>query len=326
MPRLSQSEFLIVRNLRKYYYTAKAGLFSRPFPIKAVDGVTFTVIKGESFGLVGESGCGKSTLARCIIRLEEPTGGEVFLGGEGILALPKKELQAFRQKMQIIFQDPYSSLNPRKKALDIIAEPLVIRGGLDRKDRLERARWLMSIVGLRPEMEARYPHEFSGGQRQRIGIARALALNPELIIADEPLSALDVSIQAQVINLLQDLQDQFQLTYLFISHDLSIVKHVSDRVGVMYLGHLVEIGTRNQVYTHPLHPYSQALLQSVPVPNPFVPRKRWVLEGDVPSPLNPPKGCPFHPRCSKHFSTCQEERPELREIAPDQFVACHLDA
>lgn len=322
---MSQSEFLIVRNLRKYYYTGKTGLFSRRLPIKAVDGVSFTVIKGETFGLVGESGCGKSTLARCVIRLEEPTAGEVFLGGESILALPKKEMQALRPKMQIVFQDPYSSLNPRKKALDIIAEPLVIQGGLDRKERLERVRWLMNIVGLRPEMEARYPHEFSGGQRQRIGIARALALNPELIIADEPLSALDVSIQAQVINLLQDLQDQFQLTYLFISHDLSIVKHISDRMGVMYLGHLVEIGTRNQVYTHPLHPYSRALLQSVPVPNPFISRKKWVLEGDVPSPLNPPEGCPFHPRCQARLSVCQKERPELREIGLGHFVACHLE-
>jgi oligopeptide/dipeptide ABC transporter ATP-binding protein len=323
---LDQDRFLIVQNLRKYYYSGKEGFFSRKqVCVKAVDGVSFDVKKGETLGLVGESGCGKSTLARCVMRLEEPTAGEILLGKDNVVLLGKKEMKAFRRKMQIIFQDPYSSLNPRKKVIDLIAEPLVIQGGLSRKERVEKVRWLMDLVGLRPEMESRYAHEFSGGQRQRIGIARVLALNPDLIVADEPLSALDVSIQAQVINLLQDLQDKFQLTYLFISHDLSIVKHISNRVAVMYLGHIVEIGSRRGLYENPIHPYSRALLKSVPVPNPFIVRQRIVLEGDVPSPIDPPGGCPFHPRCRDRLPVCQEEAPPLRELASDHWVACHLE-
>jgi oligopeptide transport system ATP-binding protein len=294
--------------------------------VHAVDGVSFNIYKGETLGLVGESGCGKSTTGRAILRLYKPTAGQVIYDGINLASLSEREMRKMRRKLQIIFQDPYASLNPRMTVADIVGEPLVVHRVANGKEVRDRVQELLSLVGLNPAFADRYPHEFSGGQRQRIGVARALALQPDLIICDEPISALDVSIQAQVVNLLEDLQKQFELTYLFIAHDLSMVRHISDRVAVMYLGVIVELAERDELYDHPLHPYSQALLSAVPIPDPMAEEKRHrvILEGDVPSPVNPPSGCRFRTRCPIAESICTDEKPEWREIKSGHFVACHF--
>jgi peptide/nickel transport system ATP-binding protein/oligopeptide transport system ATP-binding protein len=319
------SNYLLeVKNLSKYF-PIKSGVFQRTVGyVKAVDQVSFYIKKGETFGLVGESGCGKSTTGRTILRLIEPTSGEVWFEGKNILELNRREMRKMRKDLQMVFQDPYASLNPTMTVGEIIEEPMQVHKLYTPKERQERVKELMEKVGLNPALVERYPHEFSGGQRQRIGIARALSLNPKLIVADEPVSALDVSVQAQVVNLLEDLQEEFELTYIFIAHDLSVVKHISDRVGVMYLGRMVEMAPKKKLYEEPAHPYTQALLSAVPVPNPKTKRERIILKGDVPSPANPPRGCAFHPRCPKAFDRCKEERPELIHIGNEQYVACHL--
>jgi len=318
-----QKALLEAVNIVKYF-PIKGGVFLKEIAaVKAVDGVSLTIQEGETVGLVGESGCGKTTFGRAILRLEEPTSGEIYFEGQSILDYDKKKMQALRKKMQIIFQDPFSSLNPRKTVAHIIGEPLLVHGMHSRAQRDERVLELLTVVGLRKEHMRRYPHQFSGGQRQRIGVARALALNPRLIVCDEAVSALDVSIQAQVINLLKDLQDDFGLTYLFISHDLSVVEHVSDRVAVMYLGKIVEFAPSKILYKKPLHPYTQALLSAVPVPDPALKRSaRIILKGDVPSPIDPPTGCKFHPRCLYARESCGRSEPELKEIEKDHFAAC----
>ena len=320
------ADILEVRNLQMYFPVTSGIIFQRKVAdIKAVDGVTFSIKKGETLGLVGESGCGKTTAGRCILQLYEPTAGDVLFEGQRLNDLSTKEMIPFRRKMQIIFQDPYGSLNPRMTCGDIIGEPLIIhkltKGKGEYNDRIAE---LLTVVGLNPYMADRYPHEFSGGQRQRIGIARALAVNPSFIVCDEPVSALDVSIQAQVINLLEELQDQFGLTYLFIAHDLSVVRHISDRVAVMYLGHIVEIADRDELHENPQHPYTKALLSAVPIPDPVLEaqRERVVLTGDVPSPMNPPEGCVFHTRCPSMIDDCTLSMPELREVSPGHYVAC----
>ncbi len=294
--------------------------------VKAVDGLTFDIHQGETLGLVGESGCGKSTTGRAILQLYKPTAGQVIFEGEDITAMRGESLRKMRRRMQMIFQDPYASLNPRMTVGNIVSEPLEVHSLFNGKERREKVKELLDVVGLNPYFVNRYPHEFSGGQRQRIGVARALALNPDFIVCDEPISALDVSIQAQVINLLEDLQQEFGLTYLFIAHDLSVVRHISDRIAVMYLGKLVELTTRDELYANPMHPYSQALLSAVPIPDPVVEEKRQrvILEGDVPSPANPPKGCNFCTRCPKAFEPCYETEPEFKEIESGHWVACHL--
>jgi oligopeptide transport system ATP-binding protein len=319
------SEYLVeVRDLKKHF-PVRGGIFSRVrASVKAVDGVSFGIYPGETLGLVGESGCGKTTTGRCILRLLEPTSGEVVFAGQDILQFSRSEMRRLRKEMQIIFQDPYGSLNARMTVGDIIGEAFTVHGIARGKDRAEKVKELLEVVGLSPYHARRYPHEFSGGQRQRIGIARALALKPKLIICDEPVSALDVSIQSQILNLLEDLQEDFGLTYLFIAHNLSVVQHISERVGVMYLGNLVELAPKDRLYSSPKHPYTVALLSAIPVPDPDMRKTRILLEGDVPSPLNPPSGCTFHTRCPKARAECKDSRPEWREVSPGHFVACHL--
>jgi oligopeptide/dipeptide ABC transporter ATP-binding protein len=318
------SPLLEVRQLVKHF-PVKTGLLQRTVGrVHAVDGISFEIGHGETLGLVGESGCGKSSAGKAILKLIEPTSGEIRVNGTRIDRLSRSAMRPWRRQLQVVFQDPYSSLNPRLSVHDIIAEPLVnygIAGGSALDDRIHE---LAQKVGLRADALTRYPHEFSGGQRQRIGIARALALHPSLIVCDEPVSALDVSVQAQVINLLCDLQQEFQLSYLFVAHDLAVVEHISHRVAVMYLGKIVELADKAALFAHPQHPYTEALLSAVPAPNPDAPKTRIILKGDVPSPINPPPGCRFHTRCPYAFSRCSEEEPEMREIAPGHHVACHL--
>ena len=323
----SQDNILVdVRHLKMYFPVTAGIVFQKTVAqVKAVDDVSFFVRRGETLGLVGESGCGKTTTGRAILQLYRPTAGEVFFEGQDLAKLKAREVRPFRRRMQMIFQDPYASLNPRMSAGKIIGEPLVVHKLVKgRKEYRGRVAELLEVVGLNPYMADRFPHEFSGGQRQRIGVARALAVRPSLIVCDEPVSALDVSIQAQVVNLLEELQEQFDLTYLFIAHDLSVVRHISDRVAVMYLGHIVEVASRIDLYENPLHPYTQALLSAVPIPDPVLEatRERIILTGDVPSPLNPPSGCVFHTRCPIAIDECSGDVPDLREVEKDHWAAC----
>lgn len=323
----SQEQPLVqVVDLVKYFPVRKGFFAGEAAHVHAVDGVNLDILRGETLGLVGESGCGKSTLGRLILRLEKPTAGKVLFEARDISELSAHDMKEVRRKMQVIFQDPYSSLNPRKSIRSILMEPLVIHRIGSRSERLQKVEQLMADVGLRPEYLDRYPHEFSGGQRQRIGIARALALNPSLIVADEPVSALDVSIRSQVLNLMEDLQEKYGLTYLFVSHDLSVVEHISDRVAVMYLGKIVEIGSKADIYDRTLHPYTEALMSAVPIPDPKAKRKRIILEGDVPSPINPPSGCRFHPRCWLRIPICSEMEPPLHDEGGAHSAACHVRA
>ncbi len=316
-PQHSTNELVRVRGLVKHF-----AVEGSDDVVRAVDGVSFEIFAGETLGLVGESGCGKSTVGRCLLRLIEPTSGEIRFEGRDILALGKQELRAIRRQMQIVFQDPYASLNPRMKVGDIVGEPLVIHRIGTKSERRDRVAELLKRVGLDPDYRNRYSHEFSGGQRQRIGVARTLALNPKLIVADEPVSALDVSVQAQVVNLLQELQEEFGLAYLFISHGLAVVEHISTRVAVMYLGRIVEVATAADLYAQPLHPYTKALLSAIPVPDPKHKRDRIVLQGDVPTPINPPSGCRFRTRCPIAIDECARIDPELREVLPGHTAAC----
>jgi oligopeptide transport system ATP-binding protein len=324
----SEKEVLLrVDNLVKHFPITQGIILQRQTgAVHAVDGISFDIYKGETLGLVGESGCGKSTTGRTILQLYRPTAGSVHFEGRDLAKLSSEEMRQVRRRAQMIFQDPYASLNPRMTVGEIIGEPLMIYKIMKGQELRDRVASLLELVGLNPAYSNRYPHEFSGGQRQRIGVARALALNPSLIVCDEPISALDVSIQAQVVNLLEDLQKELGLTYLFIAHDLSMVRHISDRVAVMYLGVIVELTDREELYNNPLHPYTQALLSAVPIPDPFAEEKRQriILEGDVPSPVNPPSGCRFRTRCNLAVDICAKERPEFREVKPGHFVACHL--
>ncbi|CCC58088.1 MULTISPECIES: ABC transporter ATP-binding protein [Caloramator] len=309
----------------KKYFPMKGGFFNRTVNyLKAVDGVSFFINRGEVLGVVGESGCGKSTTGRTILKLLEPTDGKIVFDGEDITKLEGEALRKKRKEMQLIFQDPYSSLNPRMTVGEIIGEPITIHEKVSRAEKLERVKELLNKVGLSPYHVRRYPHEFSGGQRQRIGIARALALNPKFIVADESVSALDVSIQAQVINLFEELKEEFKLTYMFISHDLSVVRHISDRISVMYLGRMVEMAETEELFNNPMHPYTQALLSAVPIPNPKLKKDRIILQGDVPSPINAPKGCVFHTRCRYAMDVCKHFVPEFKEIEDGHFVSCFL--
>jgi oligopeptide transport system ATP-binding protein len=325
---MTQPDVLLkVENLVKHFPIMRGTIFRKQVgAVRAVDGISFDVRKGETLGLVGESGCGKSTTGRAILQLHRPTSGHVFFENTDLVTLKGEDLRKMRRKMQMIFQDPYASLNPRMTVGEIIGEPLLVHNLASRKEAETKVEELLELVGLNPAFANRYPHEFSGGQRQRVGVARALSLNPSLIVCDEPISALDVSIQAQVVNLLEDLQQQFNLTYLFIAHDLSMVRHISNRVAVMYLGNIVELTSRDELYANPLHPYTQALLSAVPIPDPTVEatRKRQILKGEIPSPVNPPSGCHFRTRCPLAEQICSDVAPEFREIQPDHFVACHM--
>jgi oligopeptide transport system ATP-binding protein len=323
----SNNELISVRDLKKYFPIRKGILFDRKVgDVKAVDGVSFDIIRGETLGLVGESGCGKSTTGYAILFLDKPSQGDILFDGVSLSRLSERELRKMRPRMQIIFQDPYASLNPRMTVGELVGDPILIHTKKSKAERRERVLELLDLVGLNRAFERRYPHEFSGGQRQRIGIARALALNPDFIVCDEPISALDVSVQAQVVNLLEDLQEQFGLTYLFIAHDLSMVRHIANRVMVMYLGKMMELAARDELYDDPLHPYTQALVSAVPVPDPEIEmeRKRIILTGDVPSPSDPPPGCVFHTRCNMAEERCRVEVPHFREVKAHRFVACHL--
>jgi oligopeptide transport system ATP-binding protein len=318
---------LKVDNLVKHFPIMRGTIFRKQVgAVRAVDGISFDVRRGETLGLVGESGCGKSTTGRAILQLHRPTSGSVIFEGKDLVQMKGEDLRKMRRRMQMIFQDPYASLNPRMTVGEIIGEPLLVHNLASKKEADQKVEDLLQLVGLNSAYANRYPHEFSGGQRQRVGVARALALNPSLIVCDEPISALDVSIQAQVVNLLEDLQSQFNLTYLFIAHDLSMVRHISTRVAVMYLGKIVELAARDVLYAHPLHPYTQALLSAVPIPDPAVEekRKRQILQGEIPSPANPPSGCHFRTRCPLADTICAEKDPEWREMVPDHFVACHM--
>ncbi len=324
--RTSGEPLVKVRNLKMHFPVTEGALLARVVAhVKAVDDISFDIYRGETLGLVGESGCGKTTTGRCILQLEKATGGEIWYDGRDLNKLGRDEMRPMRQRIQVIFQDPYSSLNPRMKIGQIIAEPMMVHRIIrDRLGREKRVRELLDIVGLPPAFADRYPHEMSGGQRQRVGIARALAVNPEFIICDEAVSALDVSIQAQVINLLEELRDEFNLTYLFISHDLSVVHHLCHRVAVMYLGHIVELAETEELFRNPLHPYTRALLEAVPIPDPIVERQRahQIITGEIPSPINPPPGCVFHPRCPVAVDRCRTLFPEFREVKPGHWVAC----
>jgi len=325
---MEQKDGVLVRveNLKKYFPITRGIIFQKTIGyVRAVDDISFFIRRGETFGLVGESGCGKTTVGRTILQLYRPTAGKVYFDGIDLTTLKGEELRKMRRRMQIIFQDPYASLNPRMTVGDIIGEPLEIHGIAKGKEKRERVMELLQIVGLNPYFINRYPHEFSGGQRQRIGIARALAMYPDFIVCDEPISALDVSIQAQIINLLEELQAKFGLTYLFIAHDLAVVRHISDRVAVMYLGKIVELTDRDTLYTNPLHPYTQALLSAVPIPDPVVEerRRRIILKGEIPSPDNPPSGCRFHTRCPVVMDICKEVEPEFKDVGGGHWVACH---
>jgi oligopeptide transport system ATP-binding protein len=328
MLNMSQENVLVkVDHLVKHFPITRGIVIQKQVgAVHAVDDVSFDIYKGETLGLVGESGCGKSTTGRTVLQLYKPTSGHVFFEGRDLVALRGEDLRRMRKRMQMIFQDPYASLNPRMTVEEIISEPLVVHGVMPKNQLRDKVKELLNLVGLSSRLVDRYPHEFSGGQRQRIGVARAIALEPSLIVCDEPISALDVSIQAQVVNLLEDLQEKLGLTYLFIAHDLSMVRHISNRVAVMYLGIIVELANRSELYTNPLHPYTQALLSAVPIPDPVIEEKRQriILEGDVPSPVNPPSGCRFRTRCPLAGTICAEEQPEFREVTPGHFVACHM--
>jgi oligopeptide transport system ATP-binding protein len=315
---------LQVRDLKKHFPITGGVLGKQVGSVKAVDGLTFEVKKGETLGLVGESGCGKSTTGRLLLKLLDPSEGSVIFENKEITSLSNSEMRKLRREMQMVFQDPYASLNPRHTVEKILEEPLIVHGIGNKAERKKRIQEILEVVGLSSYHAKRYPHQFSGGQRQRIGIARALMTKPKLIIADEPVSALDVSIQSQVLNLMEDLQNEFDLTYIFIAHDLGVVRHISDRVGVMYLGRIVELSTSEQIYDKPMHPYTEALLSAVPVPDPEIRKETRLLEGDIPSPSNPPKGCAFHTRCHACMDVCKEVRPELKEVEEGHFVACHL--
>lgn len=318
------SDILEVRNLVKYFPVRRGLISGKRQYVRAVDGISFAVAARETLGLVGESGCGKSTAGRAILRLIEPTSGEILFQGRNLCALDPEAVRSLRSKMQIVFQDPFSSLNPRLTVERIVEEPLLAHEQTSRQERHEKVAEALRMVGLLPEHMKRFPHEFSGGQRQRIGIARALVLHPQLVIADEPVSALDVSVQAQVLNLLVRLQSRLNLTYLFISHDLGVIRYISHRVAVMYLGRIVELAPVEKLYAEPRHPYTEALLSAVPVPNPRRSRERIILKGDVPSPIQPPPGCHFHPRCPRRFEVCDQTPPQSREVTPGHWVACHL--